>query len=173
MKRRKYAKIGIISMEMVENKIFNVRGKRVMLDKDLALLYSVETKSLTRQVRRNMERFPEDFMFRLTKEEFLRCQIGASSYGGRRYLPYVFTEQGVAMLSSVLKSRRAALVNIQIMRVFVSLRRIAVTYSGLKRKIDDMERKYDGQFAVVFQAIKKLIEPPEKPRRMIGFHPNR
>ncbi len=163
----------LVSMEMVENKIFNVRGKRVMLDKDLALLYSVETRSLTRQVRRNIERFPEDFMFRLTKEEFLRCQIGTSSYGGRRYLPYVFTEQGVAMLSSVLKSRRAALVNIQIMRVFVNLRRIAVTYSGLKRKIDDMEKKYDSQFSVVFEAIRKLIEPPEKPRRMIGFHPNR
>jgi len=160
-----------ILQEVVEQKIFLIRGKRVMLDEDLAKLYDVENKQLTRQVRRNIERFPEDFMFRLTKYEFLRCQIGTSKKGGRRYLPYAFTEQGVAMLSSILNSRRAILVNIQIMRAFVNLRRGALGYIGLKRKIEGMEKKYDVQFKVVFDALKKLLEPlPEKPRRMIGFH---
>ena len=159
----------IAQIEKIENKIFQIRGKRVMFDRDLAELYGVPTKQLTRQVRRNLERFPDDFMFKLTNGEILRCQIGTSSYGGRRYLPYAFTEQGVAMLSSVLNSRRAILVNIQIMRAFVSLKRIGLTYVALRRKIDEMEKKYDEQFFVVFEAIKKLIEPPEKPRRMIGF----
>jgi len=158
--------------EKIESRIFQIRGKNVMLDKDLARLYEVETKQLTRQVRRNIERFPEDFMFRLTKQEILRCQIGTSSYGGRRYLPYAFTEQGIAMLSSVLNSRRAILVNIQIMRAFVGLRRMAVTYAGLKRKINEMEKKYDAQFSVVFEVMRQLIEPPtEKPKYKIGFHP--
>lgn len=160
----------IAPAENIESKIFRIRGKRVMLDSDLAKLYGVETKQLTRQVRRNAERFPEDFMFLLTKEEILRCQNGASSYGGRRYLPYAFTEQGVAMLSSVLNSRRAILVNIQIMRAFVGLRRIGITYAELKRRIEDMEKKYDGQFNVVFKAIYRLMEPPpEKPKPLIGF----
>ena len=161
----------LISVEKIENKIFHIRGKKVMIDEDLARLYGVETKQLTRQVRRNIERFPEDFMLRLTKEEILRCQIGTSRWGGRRHLPYAFTEQGVAMLSSVLNSRRAILVNIQIMRAFVNLRRVALTYAGLKRKIEGMEKKYDAQFRIVFEAIKKLLEPPpEKPKRRIGFH---
>ena len=143
-----------------------------MLDRDLAKLYEVETKHLTRQVRRNIGRFPNDFMFRLAREENLRCQFGTSSYGGRRYLPYVFTEQGIAMLSSVLNSKRAILVNIQIMRVFVNLRRAAVTYAGLKRKIEAIEKKYDGQFGIIFEAIRQLMEPPpEKPKPRIGFHP--
>lgn len=143
-----------------------------MIDKDLANLYGVETKQLTRQVRRNINRFPEDFMFRLTKEEFLRCQFVSSSWGGRRYLPYVFTEQGVAMLSSVLNSERAILVNIQIMRAFVNLRRIGLTYVGLKRKIEAMERKYDVRFKVVFGALKKFLEPPENKKKIItGFQP--
>ncbi len=160
----------LIPIARIESKIFQIRGKKVMLDSDLAELYDVPTKQLTRQVRRNIERFPEDFMFRLTKEETVRCQIGTSSYGGRRYLPYVFTQEGVAMLSSVLNSRQAILVNIQIMRAFVGLRRVALTYVGLRRKMGEMEKKYDGQFAVVFQAIKKLMAPPpEKPRRIIGF----
>jgi ORF6N domain. len=110
-------------------------------------------------------------MFKLTNAENLRCQIGTSSYGGRRYLIYAFTEQGVAMLSSVLSSRRAILVNIQIMRAFVSLKRIGLTYVALRRKIDDMENKYDAQFGVVFEAIKKLLEPPPEPsKRRIGFN---
>ncbi len=158
----------LIPIARIESKIFQIRGKKVMLDSDLAELYDVPTKQLTRQVRRNIERFPEDFMFRLTKEETVRCQIGTSSYGGRRYLPYVFTQEGVAMLSSVLNSRQAILVNIQIMRAFVGLRRVALTYVGLRRKMGEMEKKYDGQFAVVFQAIKKLMAPPpEKPRKII------
>ncbi len=164
----------IVPIEKIENRIFQIRGKRAMLDEDLARLYEVETKQLTRQVRRNSERFPNDFMFRLTKQEFLRCQFGTSNKGGRRYLPYVFTEQGIAMLSGVLNSKRAILVNIQIMRAFVSLRRVALTYTGLKRKIDDMEKKYDTQFGIVFEAIRELIEPPpEKPKSKIGFHPYR
>src|SRR3989338_8638351 len=161
----------LISVENIESKIFRFRGKRVMLDRDLAALYGVETKYLTRQVRRNQARFPEDFMFRLTKEENLRCQNVTSRWGGRRYQSYVFTEQGVAMLSSILNSERAILVNIQIMRAFVNLRRMAITYVSFKRKIEDMEKKYDAQFGIVFEAIKKLLEPSvEKPKRRIGFH---
>ncbi|MFA5085660.1 MAG: ORF6N domain-containing protein [Candidatus Omnitrophota bacterium] len=161
----------VVSVDKIENRIYQIIGKRVMMDKDLAELYEVETYQLTRQVRRNIDRFPIDFMFQLTKQEFLSCQFGSSNRGGTRYMPYVFTQEGVAMLSSVLNSERAILVNIQIMRVFVSLRRVAVTYVGLKRKIDEMEKKYNGQFAVVFEAIRKLLEPlPQPPKRRIGFH---
>jgi len=163
----------LVPVENVENKIFQIRGKNVMLDKDLAELYSVPTKVLIQAVKRNRERFPADFMFQLTKKEIadLRSQIVTSSWGGRRHLPYVFTEQGVAMLSSVLNSERAIRVNIQIMRAFVNLRRIALTYVGLKRKIEAMEKKFDGQFRIVFSAIKKLLEPPlVKKKRRIGFH---
>lgn len=160
----------LVSVERIENKIFQIRGKKVMLDKDLARLYGVETKYLTRQVRRNIKRFPDDFMFELTKEEFLRCRIVTSKRGGRRYLPYAFSEQGIAMLSSVLKSERAVMVNIQIMRAFVNLRRIALTYIGLKRKIEAMEKKYNRHFQVVFKAIKKLLQSPSAKKRRIGFH---
>ena len=160
-----------ILVERIESRIFQIRGRKVMLDNDLAMLYGVDTKYLTRQVRRNVQRFPEDFMFRLTREEFLRCQNVTSKRGGRRYLPYAFTEEGVAMLSSVLNSTRAILVNIHIMRAFVNLRRIGLTYVGLKRKIEAIEKKYDKQFAIVFQAIKQLLEPlPVKPKPPIGFH---
>ena len=163
-----------ISVEDVKTMIYRIRGHNAMLDKDLAELYEVDTKQLTRQVRRNIGRFPADFMFRLTRDEFLRCQIGTSKKdgrGGRRYLPYAFTEQGVAMLSSVLNSKRAIKANIQIMRVFVGLRRMVFTYESLKRKIDAMEEKYDGQFKIIFTAIKKLMEPPaKKTKREIGFH---
>ncbi|MCX5686641.1 MAG: ORF6N domain-containing protein [Candidatus Omnitrophica bacterium] len=162
----------LVPIDKIESRIFQIRGKKVMLDEDLALLYEVETYQLTRQVRRNVERFPEDFMFQLTRQEFLSCQNGSSSYGGRRYMPYAFTEQGIAMLSSVLNSRRAIRVNIQIMRAFVKLRRIGLTYAGLRHKIEDMEKKYDKQFGIVFKAIKKLMEPPSaKPKPKIGFHP--
>lgn len=160
----------LLSVEKIENKIFRIRGKRVMLDKDLAELYVVETRILNQAVKRNIRRFPEDFMFSLTREEILRIsQIVISLKFYKKVT--AFTEQGVAMLSSVLNSERAILVNIQIMRAFVNLRRIGLTYAGLKREIEDMEKKYDAQFAIVFEAIKKLLEPPpEKPKRRIGFH---
>ena len=145
-----------------------------MLDSDLAELYGVEPKNLTRQVRRNIKRFPDDFMFRLTKDEFLRCQIGTfggSRKGSRKYLPYAFTEQGVAMLSGVLHSDRAIQVNIQIMRAFTKIREMLQVHKALWRKIEEMEKKYDRKFKVVFNALRQLLEPPEKPKPKIGFHP--
>ena len=159
----------------IESKIFQIRGKKVMLDSDLAGLYGVPTKSLNLAVKRNLARFPQDFMFKITKNESdtLRFQIETSKEGrgGRRYLPYAFTEQRVAMFSSVLNSERAISVNIQIMRAFVSLRRIGLTYAGFKRKIDLMERKYNGKFKIVFQAIKELIKPSRvEQKEKIGFH---
>jgi len=162
----------LIPLEAIAAKIYTFRGKKVMFAKDLAQLYGVETKRLNEQVIRNKKRFPDDFMFKLTVNEWenLRSQIATSSWGGRRYLPYVFTQEGVAMLSSVLNSERAVSVNIQIMRAFVSLRRIGLTYTGLKRKIEDMEKKYDKQFSMVFEAIKQLLEPaPAKEKPPIGF----
>jgi len=167
----------LIDAESIKGKIFQIRGKRVMLDQNLASLYMVETKQLKRQVRRNIKRFPIDFMFELTREEYnnyLRCQNGTLEIGKySKYLPYVFTEQGVAMLSSILNSERAILVNIQIIRTFVALRKAALTYDGLRRKITTMEKKYDAHFKIVFEALKKLLEPPvSKERRIIGFHPN-
>ncbi len=161
-----------ISVEVIATKILLIRGKRVMLDRDLAELYEVDTGQLTRQVKRNIDRFPEDFMFQLTKEEFqtLMCQIGISSWGGTRKLSYAFTEQGIAMLSGVLHSKRAVQVNIQIMRAFIQLKRLLLTNVDLKRKIEEMEKKYDKQFVIVFQAIKQLLEPsPVKAKRIIGF----
>ena len=142
-----------------------------MLDRDLAELYEVETSQLKRSVRRNVERFPKDFMFDLTKDEWsdLRCQFGTSSWGGVRYMPMAFTEQGVAMLSSILKSKRAIKVNIQIMRAFTQLRQMLSTHKDLKKKIETMEKKYDQQFQVVFEAIKQLLEADAKPRKKNGF----
>lgn len=161
----------LIAIEVIAAKILAIRGKRVMLDRDLAKLYGVATSQLTRQVRRNISRFPEDFCFQLTNSEFgnLMCQNGISSWGGTRKMPYVFTEQGVAMLSSVLNSERAIKVNIQIMRAFVQLKRLILTNSDLRRKIEAMEKKYDKQFAIVFEAIKQLLEPPVREKRAIGF----
>ena len=165
-----------VVIEDVEKKIFQIRGKKVMFDSDLAELYGVETRQLTRQVRRNIERFPEDFMFRLTKGEFLRCQFGTSSYGGRRYLPYVFTQEGVAMLSSVLHSKRAIRVNIVIMRAFVKLREILSIHKELVHKLAELERrveKHDVEIQSIFEAIRQLMSPPtEPPKRRIGFHMN-
>jgi hypothetical protein len=143
-----------------------------MLDADLAALYQVATGDLVRAVKRNRERFPEDFMFQLSGTEFhnLRCQFGTSrSWGGRRYQPYAFTEQGVAMLSSVLRSRRAAVTNVEIMRVFIRLRRMVTSEVGLSKKLDALEKKYDGQFAEVFRAIRELMAPPFSDRKRIGF----
>ena len=145
-----------------------------MLDRDLAELYGVKTKHLTRQVRRNKDRFPPDFLLLLTPQELknLRCQIGTSSWGGKRYLSYAFTEHGILMLSSVLNSKRAIQVNIQIMRTFAKLREMLASHKELRRKIEEMERKYDYQFKVVFKAIKELLEPSMKSKEPIGFRPH-
>ncbi|VAX36808.1 FIG00898051: hypothetical protein [hydrothermal vent metagenome] len=161
----------IIAPEMIENKILLIKGQKVMLDRNLAELYGVETKQLTRQVRRNIDRFPSDFLLTLTQKEvtILKCQIGTSSWGGIRKLPFAFTEHGILMLSSVLNSKRAIQVNIQIMRTFTKLREMLSTHKDLKRKIESMEKKYDHQFQIVFETIKKLIDPPEKPKGRIGF----
>ena len=154
--------------------ILLIRGQKVMLDNDLASLYGVETKRLIEAVKRNMLRFPEDFMFQLEGEEFanLRSQFATSSFwGGRRHAPYAFTEQGVAMLSSVLRSPRAVAVNIEIIRAFVRLRQMLLSHADLARKVDALEKKYDSQFKVVFDALRQLMQPPEeKPKRPIGFH---
>lgn len=155
----------------VENSIIVIRGQRVMLDRSLAELYGVTTSNLNKAVARNSERFPADFMFQLKPEEFknLKFQFGTSSWGGTRKLPYAFTEQGVAMLSSVLKSKRAVYVNIEIMRVFVKLRQLLLTHADLARKLNALEKKYDAQFKIVFDAIRELMTPIEKPKRKIGF----
>ena len=163
----------LISREKIEKAIYVIRGEKVMLDRDLALLYEVETKVLNRAVKRNLQRFPSDFMFQLTVEEaeILRCQIGTSSlsHGGRRYLPYVFTEQGVAMLSTVLNSERAVLVNIEIMRAFVKLRQLLASNDELSQRLEGLESKYDEQFKVVFDAIRQLMATPARGRKEIGF----
>src|SRR3990167_1982579 len=142
-----------ISIEFISNKIHFIRGKAVMMDQDLARLYGVETKYLNRQVRRNLERFPEDFMFQLTKNEVLRCQNVTLKKSGRgqhkKYLPICFTEQGVAMLSSVLNSPLAIQVNIQIMRAFVAVKRMGLSYAVLKRRLQELEKKYDVKFEIV------------------------
>jgi ORF6N domain-containing protein len=163
----------LIPIERIEKAIYLIRGEKVMLDRDLALLYDVETKVLNRAVKRNLQRFPSDFMFQRTADEteILRCQIGTSSlrHGGRRYLPYVFTEQGVAMLSTVLNSECAVLVNIEIMRTFVKLRQMLASNAELSRRLDELESKYDKQFKVVFEAIRHLMSTPVKGREEIGF----
>ncbi len=168
----------IVPQEVIQQKIFLIRGHKVMLDSDLAELYKVETKQLKRQVRRNIERFPLDFMFELTQEEykdFVRCQFGTLKRGKHsKYPPYAFTEQGVAMLSSVLNSERAILVNIAIMRTFVKLREILSTHKELAHKLSQLERKiekHDGEIKTIFDAIRQLMAPPEKPHRRIGFRP--
>jgi len=165
----------MIPAERIERAILMLRGQRVMLDADLADLYGVETRVLTQAVGRNKDRFPADFMFRLTKDEFddLKSQSVISrsgEWGGRRYPPYAFTEQGVGMLSSVLRSKRAVQVNIEIMRAFVRLRQLLASHADLARKVDALEKKYDAQFKVVFDAIRQLMTPPPvKKRGRIGF----
>jgi len=179
----------VLKPENVARMVFFIRGEKVMLDADLAKLYGVTTKALNQAMRRNRTRFPEDFAFRLSAAEFdnLRSQIVTSSksrsiiwsqivttsqkYRRSDSLPVAFTEQGVAMLSSVLRSSRAVEVNIAIMRTFVQLRRLMDTNRNLARKIEALEKKYDEQFAVVFDAIKELIASPEPPKKQIGFHP--
>lgn len=163
----------LIPIETITNKIHLMRGQKVMLDRDLAELYEVETGQLKRAVRRNIDRFPSDFMFELTKDELenWRSQFGISNSikMGLRHSPMAFSEQGVAMLSSVLNSKRAIQVNIQIMRAFTKLRQMLATHEDLRKKIEEMEAKYDGQFQVVFEAIRQLLEENEKPKRKIGF----
>src|SRR5213592_4786381 len=195
----------VLKPENVVQLVFFIRGEKVLLDADLAMLYGVEARALNQAVARNRKRFPADFMFQLSSKEYesltsqtvisklrgssadssqsvmspsrrtkdqLRSQIVTSNKGrgGRRTLPYAFTEQGVAMLSSVLRSERAVEVNIAIMRTFVQLRRLMDTNRDLARKIEALEKKYDEQFAVVFEAIKQLIAPPAPPKKQIGFH---
>ena len=160
-------------LKRVESFIYLIRNQKVILDEDLAILYEVETKALVQAVKRNTDRFPEDFMFQLSYQEVraLRSQIVTSKgKGGRRTNPYAFTEQGIAMLSSVLRSKKAVLVNIEIMRAFVRLRRMISSNKELARKLNDLEKKYDSQFSVVFEAIRKLMAPdkPQK-KRKIGF----
>ena len=158
-------------LQIIQNKIIEIRGHRVMLDFHLAELYEVETRVLKQAVRRNIERFPEDFMFELTQEELnsIRSQFVTFVWKPITYAPFVFTEQGVAMLSSVLKSQKAIQVNVEIMRAFVQIRKFALQNSEIIQRIDEIEEKYDDQFKEVFTALRYLIDPPEKERRRIGY----
>jgi hypothetical protein len=162
----------LVPVELIENKIYLIRGQKVMLDRDLAELYGVETRVLNQAVRRNMDRFPDDFLFSLTREEIMNLsQFVISSALKIKHAPnvFVFTEQGVAMLSSVLHSKRAAQVNIAIMRTFVKLREMISSHKDLARKLEDLEKKYDMQFKVVFDAIRQLMATPEPRQKKIGF----
>ena len=165
-------KRNLTPIEKIEKLIFLVRGQKIMLSTHLAELYGVESRVLVQAVKRNIERFPEDFMFQLSDGEFenLKSQFVISSWGGmRRAKPYAFTEQGVAMLSSVLRSKRAVQVNIEIMRSFVKLREMLATHKDLDRRLTELERKYDDQFKIVFEAIRQLMTPPDKKVKKIGF----
>ncbi len=170
---KKHPDIPPLSIETISNGILIIRGQKVMLDFSLADLYDVETKVLKQAVRRNIDRFPEDFMFQLTNQEYmrLRSQIVTSNRGGHRYAPYAFTEQGVAMLSTVLRSPRAIHVNIEIMRAFVRLRQLLFSNKELAQQLVALEEKYDAQFKMVFEAIRELMKPPEVEKRHIGFAP--
>ena len=163
----------LISIEKIEKAIYLLRGEKVMLDRDLAALYGVETHVLKQAVKRNKDRFPEDFMFVLNPTEFRdwRSQfvISRADRRGLRYSPMAFTEQGVAMLSSVLRSKRAVSVNIEIMRAFVKLRQLLASNAKLARRLDELEGKYDKQFRIVFDAIRELMAPPVREQNAIGF----
>lgn len=164
----------LVPSEEIRQKILLIRGQKVMLDSDLARLYGVDTRALNQAVRRNRDRFPDDFMFQLTIDEAraLRSQFVILRRGRgrhRKYLPYAFTEQGVAMLSSVLRSKRAVRVNIMIMRAFVRLREMIASHKDLARRLAELEKKYDSQFKVVFDAIRQLVEPARSKPRRIGF----
>ena len=163
---------GIVTAERIESIILFIRGQKVILDRDLAELYGVTTGNLNKAVRRNLDRFPPDFMFQLKQEEYesLRFHFGILKRGQHsKYMARAFTEQGVAMLSSVLRSKRAVHVNIEIMRAFVRLRQILTAHKDLERKLAALENKYDEQFRVVFEAIRQLMTPPETERKKIGF----
>ncbi len=170
----------MLPLPAIQQRILVVRKRHVILDEDLAELYGVQTRRLIEQVKRNIDRFPSDFMFQLTKDEAtaLRSRSATSKEGrgGRRYAPYVFTEQGVAMLSGVLRSKTAIAVNIAIMRAFVELRRIAASYTAIERRLEDFEREtkatigqHDQQLDEIFQALRQLISPPPRPKRPVGF----
>ena len=162
-----------LAQETIERKIYYFRGMKIMFDRDLANLYGVTTSYLNRQVKRHAERFPSDFMFELNSAEFknLICQFGTSSWGGTRKRPRAFTDYGILMLSSALNSKRAIQVNIQIMRTFRKLREVVLHHKDLHKKIEEMEKKYDSQFKVVFDAIREILEPRNiKPKKPIGFH---
>jgi hypothetical protein len=170
----------LLPLPAIQQRIVVVRVRHVMLDEDLAVLYGVQTGRLIEQVRRNIDRFPSDFMFQLTKDEtaVLRSQSAISSdgHGGRRYAPYVSTEQGVAMLSGVLRSKTAIAVNIAIMRAFVELRRVAASYTAIEKRLEDFEREtkvtlgqHDQQLDEIFEALRQLISPPPQPKRPVGF----
>ncbi len=170
----------LIPASAIQNRILVVRERQVMLDEDLAGLYGVETRRLIEQVKRNIERFPADFMFQLTRDEAaaLRSQTATSGAGrgGRRYAPYVFTEQGVAMLSGVLRSKQAVAVNIAIMRAFVELRRAATSYTAIEKRLEELEREtaaklgqHDQQLGQIFEALRQLMAPPSRPKRRVGF----
>jgi phage regulator Rha-like protein len=166
----------VVPVERIERAIFSIRGEKVMLDSDLAELYGVETRALNQAVKRNASRFPKDFMFQLTAEEaetirLSRSQIVILKRGENiKYLPFAFTEHGALMLANVLNSERAAQTSVQVVRAFVRLRQMLASNAELARKLDAMERKYDAQFKVVFDAIRQLMSPPEPKRREIGFH---
>jgi hypothetical protein len=163
------------SLDSVIRRIFELRGQRVMLDADLAVLYGVETKNLVKAIKRNLGRFPEDFMFQATREEWddLRCQFGtSSSWGGRRYAPYVFTEHGALMLSSVLNSSRATEISLLVIRAFVWLRRTVPAHQELAAKVSELESavgKHDKDIGIILEALRQLITPPDEPKRRIGF----
>ena len=161
----------IVPIENITSLIYQTRGYKVMLDKDLAELYGVETKRLKEQVRRNIERFPEDFMFELSKDEHenLRSQFATSSWGGTRYAPMAFTEHGVLMLSSVLKSDKAIQVNIQIMRAFTRLRQLVLDSSELRKEIEELRNEAENKFQIIFQTLDQLISVEKTPKKKIGF----
>ena len=162
----------LVPMEVIENKILFIRGQKVMIDKDLAELYQVSTKALNQAVKRNIERFPDGFMFRLTEKEKAKVVTICDHLYDIKYspnLPYAFTEQGVAMLSSVLNSKRAIQVNILIMKTFVRLRELISSHKDLLDKISDLECKYDSQFKIVFDALRAIIDPPIKKKKKFGF----
>ena len=167
-----------LTLQQIESKIFTIRGKKIMLDRDLALLYGVTTFNLNKAVKRNKGRFPADFMFRLTSEEYnsLIFQIGISNTGrgGSRYLPYGFTQEGVAMLSGILNSQKAIQMNIQIMRAFIRLREYLVNHKQIAAKFEELEGrlgKHDEEIQAIVQTIQQLLEPPVKRRKKIGFKP--
>lgn len=164
----------LIPVETIEQAIYLIRGEKMMLDRDLAELYQVTTAALNQAVRRNRERFPSDFMFQLTRSEVTQLNrsqivIGSQKHRDPRFRPYAFTEQGIAMLSSVLRSKRAISVNIEIMRAFVKLRQMLASNTALSRRLDELESTYDRQFKVVFDAIRQLMSPPAPDRKQIGF----
>jgi len=165
------AENNLVTVEQITTKIYHIRGIKVMLDRDLAMLYEVETRVLNQAVKRQAKRFPDDFMFQLTKTEFniLKSQFVTSSWGGVRKMPMAFTEQGVAMLSGILNSKRAIQVNIQIMRTFTKLRHMIAGHEELKKAVDELREKTDERFEIVFSVLDKLLADDEKPKNKIGF----